>query len=243
MNLLCIDIGNSTISMAESKDGKFGEISRFKSDKDPSLYIKKFDVENIAMASVVPEISGQYSKYSRNVLGINPFEINYKNSGIEFNLKQPSELGNDRICNIAAAVQKNRFPAIIIDFGTATTYDVVNELGVFIGGAIAPGIDTSAQNLINRAVQLTNTELKFPKNVISTNTKTNIQSGVMFGGLESVNGMIRRIIKELNIKKMDVILTGGFGEIMSEMLDIEHIYEPLLTLQGIESIFIRNRRE
>ena len=241
MNLLCIDIGNTTISVAKSKNGKFNKISRFESDKDPSLCIGKYDIQNIAIASVVPKISESYSKYCRDLLCIDPFEVNYKNSGIELNIEKPYQLGNDRICNIVAAIQKKMFPSIIVDFGTATTYDVINNSGIFIGGVIAPGIDTSAQNLINRTAQLTNTKLKFPNSVIGTDTKTNIQSGVMFGGLESVHGIIRRILKELNNKKMDVILTGGFGKIISEMLDIEHTYDPFLTLKGIEYIFIKNK--
>ena len=120
---------------------------------------------------------------------------------------------------------------IIVDFGTATTYDVINN-NEFLGGAIGAGIETSADYLINNAALLSKTDLKFPDNVIGTDTKENIQSGIMFGAIDQVEGMIKRIIKEQN-DNYTIILTGGFSKLLSPYLSIKHILDMDLTLKGI----------
>ena len=156
---------------------------------------------------------------------------------MNFLVDAPSEIGNDRICNIAGAHKYSDSASIIIDFGTATTYDVINDGGDFIGGAIAPGIDISADYLISKTAQLKNTIYKFPDNVIGTNTTSNIQSGVMFGGLESVKGMVKLIKKEINNLSAEVIITGGFGLLISNALETKHTYSETLTIEGMLEIF------
>ena len=132
--------------------------------------------------------------------------MNHNNCKINLTVDQPSEVGPDRICNAVGAQKKYGTPCVIIDFGSATTYDIINDKGSFIGGAISPGIDVSANYLIKKAALLNEAVFKFPKNVIGKNTNTNLQSGIMYGGLDSVQGMIKRIMDEMNNQELTNIV-------------------------------------
>ena len=152
-------------------------------------------------------------------------------------LYTPGEVGNDRLCNITASNAIYGHPAIIIDFGTATTYDIINKHGDFIGGAIAPGIDISADYLINKAALLKETVYTFPDSIIGNDTESNIQSGVMYGGLFSVEGMINEIKSQTNFSDYKIIITGGFGKIISPQLSVDYIYSESLTINGMLTIY------
>ena len=117
--------------------------------------------------------------------------------------------------------------------GTATKYDVINSKGNFIGGIIAPGIELSAMNLFKKAALLNKTTFKFPQKVIGRNTETNIQSGIMYGAIDSINGMIQRILNEKKWTDSTIIITGGFSELIKEKLNENFIINPNLTLQGL----------
>ena len=121
-----------------------------------------------------------------------------------------------------------------------TTYDIINEKGNFIGGAIAPGIDVSANYLIQKAALLNETTFKFPDKVIGKNTETNLQSGIMYGGLDSIEGMINRIKTETNYKKPYIILTGGFSSLISDRMQTPHKLDETLTLYGLKLIVDNN---
>jgi len=242
MSLICVDIGNSTISIAKSNNGKICKMKKFSSIEESNFGEYHNSCRNIAISSVVPKLSEKYQKYCIKKLNIEPFIINYKNANISSDVKAISELGNDRICNVISTLEKKQFPSIIVDLGTATTFDIINEAGIFIGGSISPGINMLSQSLTKKTAQLPETILKFPKNVIGENTKTSIQSGVMYGALDSINGMINRISKELNSNNLNIIITGGYGKIISKMIDIKHIYNPMLTLQGVQSIYLKNNK-
>ena len=160
--------------------------------------------------------------------------------GINLNVKIPSEVGNDRICNVVAAKEIYGIPSIVIDFGTATTYDIIDKNGNFIGGAISPGIETSAKYLIEKAALLDKTKFNFPEQVIGKTTTTNIQSGIMFGAIDQITGMIDRIKKETQNDNYSIILTGGFGKLLSPKLTIKHILDEHLTLKGLLHIHSLN---
>ena len=151
-------------------------------------------------------------------------------------MSNPSEVGADRICNSVAAVRIVGENSIVIDFGSATTFDVIDSTGSFIGGAICPGMDVAARNLFNAAALLSDVELQFPEYVIGKSTDTNLQSGIMFGAVAMVEGMIDMIAQELDEKELDIIVTGGFGEIVSSRIRLEHRYDPYLTLRRIDYI-------
>ena len=158
--------------------------------------------------------------------------INYTNSKLSLKVQKPGTVGNDRLCNIFATIKLYKTPSIIVDFGTATTYDVIDVNNEFIGGAIGAGIETSANYLINKAALLSTTDLKFPKHVIGINTKENIQSGIMYGALDQVEGMIKRISNESD-EEYNIILTGGLSTVLSPYLSLEHTLDLDLTLKGM----------
>ena len=242
MNFHCIDIGNTSTSLCHVKNNVLGKLTRILNNENSIKYFldcKYRNIDKVIISSVVPDISNQIidDLESRN---IDYFNISYKNSVVELAVDTPGEVGVDRLCNMAGTNLIVGYPSIIIDFGTATTYDVLDENCKFIGGAIAPGIDVSADNLIKKAALISKTAYKFPDSIIGKNTISNIQSGVMYGGLNSVKGMITSISRELSYKKINIILTGGFGELISEKLDIRHAYNEKLTLIGMLEIYKYN---
>ena len=186
-------------------------------------------------------LTKHYSNYFKRLYNIESFIVNHQNCEIKLDVQTPSEVGPDRICNAIGAWEKYGAPCIVIDFGSATTYDVINENGDFIGGAIAPGIDISANYLIQKAALLKQAAFKFPNNIIGKNTETNLQSGIMYGGLDAVEGMIKRIINETTYENMNIILTGGFSSLISSRMEISHKLDKTITLYGLKLIADNNK--
>jgi len=243
MKLLCLDIGNTSITICQTANRKIGKITRFPSNCDFIPSLSKYNLESqdkIIVCSVVPELTKELINFCK-INDLDLFEINYNNTQINLLVDDPSEVGNDRICNIIGAKKLYNSASILIDFGTATTYDVIDNKGDFIGGAIAPGIDISADYLIKNTALLKNTVYKFPKYVIGKDTTSNIQSGVMYGGLGSVKEMIKLIKEEIGNPKMKIIITGGFGLLISNALKIQHSYIESLTIQGMLEIFFKQK--
>ena len=233
MNLVCIDIGNTNVVIGYYHKNQLIEIKRIETTQFKINELNLLSNKNIAISSVVPKITQLFTTY-------NPFFIDYLNSNLTLDVDNPNEVGNDRLCNIKAVIKNYALPAIIIDFGSATTYDIIDNNGVFIGGVIAPGIEVSAQHLFQRAALLNNVDFLFPKSVIGKNTITNLQSGIMFGGIDAINGMINRIKEEFNDKIKTIILTGGFAEVLSSQIKETHVLDKNLTLKGIKTIWIEN---
>ena len=248
MNLTCIDIGNTEIDVAtyiNNNDFTIGNANTYDNtifefielNCAPSL-IEQF--ENIAISSVVPKIENKIIERFQK-FNLSCFSVSHLNSNITLDVESPNEVGNDRICNMKVAIKKKLYPAIIVDFGSGTTYDVINEKGHFIGGAIAPGVDVSAQNLFKRAAQLSKVNYELPKSVIGKNTTTNLQSGIMYGGIDAINGMLNRIKKEMNNEIENIILTGGFSKILSTHISHKHTLDPDMTIKGIKLIWEENQ--
>ena len=234
--MICLDIGNTNIVIGLYDNNKLYNVSRINTEQYHSL--KKESDEVMAISSVVPKIEEFIlQKFGNHSC----FSISYLNSGITLNVDCPEEVGNDRLSNMKAIIESGLFPAIIIDFGSATTYDVIDENGHFIGGAIAPGIDVSAKYLFEKAAQLEPVDFKFPSSVIAKNTATNLQSGIMYGGADAVNGMLERIKKEMNNNINNIILTGGFSMVLSKYITHKHTVDPNLTLKGIRLIWEKNK--
>ncbi len=240
--MLLVDIGNTNIVYA-LYDGNNYILNKRMLPKNNLEHIMNelshYTINYVAIASVVPNITNQYLKQFKEKFNIEPFVVSYKNANIKLIVDSNKEVGPDRICNVKAAIKKTDKNCIVIDFGTATTYDVINDKKEFIGGAIAPGIQVSGTYLIEKAALLQNTALEFPEKYIGKNTKTNIQSGIMYGALNSIEGMVKNIKKELN-HKSDIILTGGFSQLISSKLSFQHKLEPNLTIEGIKLIFEEN---
>ena len=239
--ILLIDIGN-TNTVCSIYDDKYINHIRIENKENVLERLKiidDFNFKKIAISSVVPKQTKYYCELLKAKYNINPFIVNHKNANVKLKVDDENEVGNDRICNVKAAVKLTKKNCLVIDFGTATTYDIINNNQEFIGGAIAPGIDVSANYLIKRAALLKETTFKFPLNVIGKNTNTNIQSGVMFGAINSIEGMISMIQKELK-SELFIILTGGFSQLISSKLSYKHILKPNLTMDGIRLILNDN---
>ena len=237
---LALDIGNSHVVCTIHDSKKWIYNIRISSNLDfwnKFKTLKKYDITHAAISSVVPKLTPVYIESIRNIFHIDAFIINHKNSGIKLNVKIPEEVGVDRICNTAAAQELTGCPAIVGDIGSATNYDVVDKKGVFIGGAIAPGIEVAAQNLIKRAALLTKTAFIVPKTTVGKSTDSNLQSGIMLGAIDVIDGMFQRILSEMSWKNCNVIVTGGFGQLISPHLITEHTLLPTLTIDGIRIIY------
>ena len=237
--ILCIDIGNTNVVTAIWDGEKYFNEHRTESVEGIKGRLTHIDfnvISKVIFSSVVPKLTDEYIHKLKNLTKITPFIVNCQNCTLELDVDLPQEVGADRICNSFAA--KNLFgsPAVVIDFGSATTYDVIDDNGTFIGGAIAPGIDISAHHLIQKTALLKSAAFQFPKKAVGRNTKTNLQSGIMFGGIDAINGMLNRIQTELNWKDFSVILTGGFSSLISPQLKNPHKLAPHLTLDGMRMI-------
>jgi type III pantothenate kinase len=205
--------------------------------------LNKQQIKNIGISSVVPDLTKVYSAMMQNYFGIEPFIVRADlDLGIKIHYDGPNSLGADRICNAIAGHIKYGGPLIIIDLGTATTYDVVASNGDFLGGVIAPGIATSSANLYNRTAQLPKVDLILPGKIICTDTISAIQTGILYGAIDSIAGMIQRIkmeLRSLESKDAIVIATGGFSKFIKlHSNSIQHL-EPSLVLDGIRLIFER----
>jgi len=232
---LAIDIGNTSITVGLFKKNKLFKKSHFNSIEKFGDFldnIKQYNIKCAIISSVAPKVTKDYSNLLKVKYNLSIINIDYKLSQLDLQVPHPETIGADRLCNMAATQNEYSTPAIIIDFGTATTYDVINNKNQFIGGAIAAGVETSANYLLSKAALLSDTDLLFPDNAIGIDTTTNIQSGIMFGAVDQVEGMIKRISLETNTEYF-IILTGGFANLISPQLSFPHSVDQNLTLKGI----------
>jgi type III pantothenate kinase len=198
-------------------------------------------LEGAIVASVVPPLNSALAFMVQKYFGIEPMFVEPGvKTGIAIHVDNPLEVGADRIVNCAAAHHAYGGPTVIVDFGTATTFDVVTANAEFVGGVIAPGLNISAEALFARAARLPRVDIRRPDHVIGTNTVVNMQSGIYFGYLGLVDGILARIKQEVpDLRK--VVGTGGLATLFAE--DSEHIDEvdTDLTLRGLKIIYDRNR--
>jgi type III pantothenate kinase len=253
---LALDIGNTniTIGLFNMQNGKvlpvplkvwrMFTIKERTSDEYSTMLMDMFfysgfdakKVTSIGIASVVPSLNLVFEDLVKNYFEKKAFFINHINSGgIVFNVPNPKEVGADRIANAVAAYSMYASGCVIIDFGTATTFDCIDEKGRYIGGAIAPGTAISVQSLSLKTAQLPQVEIKRPLKSIGNTTVECMQSGLYFGYIGLVKELLGRIKSEMKLKH--IIATGGFvGLMVSEIKEIETIL-PNLTLEGIRIIW------
>ena len=237
---LALDIGNSHVVCAVHDEKKWIHSIRIPSNLNfwnQFFPLKEYNITQAAISSVVPRLTSVYIESIRNIFHIDAFIVNHKNSGVEFKVEVPEEVGADRICNTAAAIKLVGCPAIIGDIGSATNYDVLDEKGAFIGGAIAPGLETAAINLFEKAALLKETAFTLPATAIGKDTATNLQSGIMLGAIDVIDGMFGRILEETGWENSHNIITGGFAKMISPHIKTEHTFLPTLTLDGIRMIY------
>ena len=236
---IVIDIGNTSITAGLFERKKLVKRIHFKLKNEFDTFLDSldsYDIKISIISSVVPQKTNEYIKIIKEKYNLESFLINYKCCPLDLDVTEPESIGTDRLCNITAASIDYDCPVIVVDFGTSTTFDVINSEKQFIGGVIAPGVETSAQYLVDKAALLNSVPLKFPENAIGKVTKTNIQSGIMYGAVDQVEGMIQRIILETN-EKYQILLTGGFSILISEKLKMNHIVDIDLTLRGMLHLY------
>jgi type III pantothenate kinase len=196
-------------------------------------------IQAVIVSSVVPRINGAIRSFSENHLKIKPIFVDSSfDSGLKIKYLPPENLGADRFVAAFAAREKYGAPCIICDFGTATTIDAVNSKSEFIGGIIAPGIETLAESLYLKAAKLPRVEIEKPNGVFGNSTVSAIQSGVFYGYLGLTEGILRRMINELN-EKPRVVSTGGFSRLIAENCEIIEIVNENLLLEGLQMIYKR----
>lgn len=254
--LLAVDIGNSQTTIGLVKDGAIEkdwrlETSAFRtSDEYASLLLPLLQHAGyyepgwnaVGLCSVVPSASRSFSSFCDKYFGMKPLQIH---NGLDFGLTSvnvhfPQEVGADRLVNSAYAVKYLELPAIVVDFGTATTLDVIGTERSYEGGVIIPGVELGLKALAHGTAKLTAVEIKAPPSVIGKNTPECIQSGLVYGYAEMLTGLIRRTEAELG-QSASVVLTGGIAPLYDKHIALPHSHVPHLTLLGIETIHQKNQ--
>ncbi|MBE1447202.1 type III pantothenate kinase [Paenibacillus sp. OAS669] len=198
-------------------------------------------IEGIIISSVVPPLMFVLEQLCSKYLKKTPLIVGPGiKTGLNVRYENPREVGADRIANAVAAIELYGAPCIVVDFGTATTFDYIDASGQYIGGAVAPGVGISTEALYQRAAKLPRIELVKPKSVVGRNTVASMQAGIIYGFAGQVDGIVGRIREEHNAQAK-VIATGEMAELIaSESRTIEKV-NPLLTLQGLQMIYRRNQ--
>jgi type III pantothenate kinase len=252
--LLCVDIGNTNITIGLYDGKKLGPRWRLATNHErmPDEFgiqlvsllehkgVHPGEVDCVALASVVPPLTDKWVQVSQVYLNCDPLVVNSDiHTGVKILYEQPELVGADRIVDAAAAFRLYGGPACIVDFGTATTFDAISPEGHYLGGAIAPGIGIASEALFQRTAKLPRVELARPPFAIGRNTTHAMQSGLLFGYVGLVEGMVNRFREELGAN-MKTIGTGGLAELIAkETVVIEHV-APWLTLDGLRLIYDMN---
>ncbi len=253
--LLVIDIGNTNTSIGIFDDDKLIKTFSFSSDIKKTddeygiilLSILKHNnllnkIEGAIVSSVVPQLCEVFKSSIFKYLNIEAISLSYKsNMPVKLSLKNNKEIGADRIANATAVCLKYKLPAIVIDFGTATTFDIVDENANFIGGIIAPGLKIQANSLSQFTSKLPKLKIEAPENSIGKDTISAMLSGIVLGHGAMIEGMIRRCEKELG-KKATVIATGGYSDVLfKSTANVFNYIDKNLTLFGLKELYYLNK--
>ena len=256
--IICLDVGNTNIKYALYEGEHFVLSFRVATEhkKTSDEYggqlisilknngVAPSDISGGIISSVVPPLDYTLERMCQTYLKFKPLMVGAGlKTGMNLKVDNAREVGADRVVNNVAAVNKYGAPLIVIDFGTATTFNVIDSKCQFRGGVIAPGIKGSLDSLVNGTAKLPRVEIEKPERVIGTNTVTNMQSGIFYGFAGLVEYIVKKIKKEMHTEGVKVIATGGFSEIIaSEISCIDHV-DKLLTLQGLKYLYDLNTME
>ena len=198
-------------------------------------------ITHVVMSSVVPDLTPVITVLAQKYLSCEPLIVSHHtDTGLTIKCDRPGEIGSDRLCDAVAAMTMYAVPAIVIDFGTATTFNAITREGDYLGGAIAPGLGISVEALYAHAARLSHVELVTPERAIGSNTMQNLQSGIIFGYAGLVEAMICRFKNEME-GPVKTIATGGLSTVIADQVAFD-IVEPLLTLHGLRIIHERSQR-
>jgi type III pantothenate kinase len=256
--LLAIDIGNTNIHLGywQNNSWRLSWRARTVPNKMPDEYavlVRNFlssadlgyrAINGVVIGSVVPALTSTFVELSQRYIQVEPLVVTHKTkTGVTIDIDQPEQAGADRIINTAAVVALYGGPAIVIDFGTATTFDVVSAGGAYQGGAIAPGIGIAHDALVSRTARLHKVDLFPPPDPVGRNTIHAMQSGIFWGYVALVEGLTKRIKEALANSDVKVIATGGLAPLFNEHTDVIDIIAPELTLDGLRVIYEMNREK
>lgn len=253
--LLALDLGNTNLTIGLYEGDKLVYHWRLATDHDrmPDEYGLQLlgllthagrtpaDLDGIALSSVVPSLTGRLTQACREYLKREPLVVDTGvKTGIRIRYEDPKAVGADRVCDAAAVMKLYGGPACVVDFGTATTFNAITKEGDYLGGAITAGINLAAEALYTHAAKLQRIDLQRPPSVIGRNTTHAMQSGLLFGYVSMVEGMVERFRAELG-PEMKVIATGGLAEVVARETPAVQVIAPWLTLEGLRIIWELNR--
>ncbi|HKW58458.1 MAG TPA: type III pantothenate kinase [Candidatus Dormibacteraeota bacterium] len=252
--LLAVDVGNTNVTLALFDGDRLVADWRVTSHRERTademavelrdlFALRGIDlgaVSGVVIASVVPTINPALVEASRRYLKCEPVMVGPGvKTSVKVRYENPRDVGADRIANALAAYTKYGGPVVVIDFGTAVTYDAINADGDYLGGAISPGVQISLDALVSHTAMLRRVEPVAPDSVIGRNTITAIQSGLVWGFVSQVEGMVKRMVDELG-GKARVVATGGQAPLVAELTPVIEATDPLLTLEGLRLIYAQN---
>ncbi len=255
--LLVIDVGNTNITLGVFKReellGTFRMTTKLPRTSDEyGIMLKELverqgilskDIHAVIIASVVPDIMHSLGSAMIKYFGIKPIIVSAGiKTGIRIMTENPKQVGADRIVDAVAAYTLYGGPVIVIDFGTATTYDIVGPEATFEGAVIAPGIRTSAQAMWGQAAMLPAIEIKKPDTILAKETVSSMQAGIVFGQIGQVEYIVDRIRRESGYTDAKVVASGGLGNIIARETEVIDVYDPQLTLKGLRIIYEKNKR-
>jgi len=253
--LLAIDIGNTetTLGVFEGEELRatwhMATVIHRMADEYASLLLnllyhqglEKSAIKEVALCSVVPPLIATFEELFQRYFNLSPLVVGAGvKTGVRIRMDNPREVGTDRIVNAAAAHHLYGGPVIITDLGTATTFDTVSKEGDYLGGAIAPGITMATEALSTQTAMLPRVELVPPKHAIGTNTIAAMQSGIVFGYVGLIEGIVARIQQELG-GKAKVVATGGYADLIAKETRVIDVVNPDLTLIGLRLIYLMNK--
>ena len=255
--LLVVDVGNTNITLGvfdgEELNGTFRMTTKLPRTSDEygielcqlieCQGLKNTDITDIIVASVVPDVMHSLGSAMIKYFGIKPMIVSAGiKTGTRVATENPKQVGADRIVDAVAAYQIYGGPVIVIDFGTATTYDIVGPDGTFEGAVIAPGIRTSAQALWGGAAMLPAIDIRKPASIMGKETVSSMQAGIVYGQIGQVEYIVKKIREESGYLDAKVVASGGLGNIIAKETDYIDYYDPQLTLKGLKMIFEKNKK-
>ena len=254
--VLTVDIGNTNITFGIFEEDKVVGTFRMttnivRTSDEYGIFIrdvlraKGFDgeVEGVIISSVVPKIMYSFESGIMKYLNTKPIVVGVgTKTGLKIATSHPTEIGADRIVDAVAAYDIYGGPILVIDYGTATTFDVVSEEGAFIAGITSPGIKLIANALWNGTAKLPEIEIRKPASILAKDTITSMQAGLVYGYIGQTEYIIKKVKEELGVENMRVVATGGLGKLIADETDLIEVYNPDLTLHGLKIIYNRNKR-